>query len=178
MCPRSKYAYWMHAKRGASPLKVVGRIPQHENFFLQITTFINVRLVFVFGLQTLWLKIFCKIYQLMGLKPKNKGHINFYECCYLTKKVYLNCTSRWPRPSFCLHYKWSFYNCFLLLFVGVLLFHTLKETLNWHFLLYMMAMEGLELPITLRITYTNLSWTNLNTKKGTWRNQRSKLSCK
>ena len=113
-----------------------------------------------------------------GRQSKNKGHINFYECCDLTKKVYLNCTSRWPRPSFCLHYKWSFYNCFLLLFVGVLLFHTLKETLNWHFLLYMMAMEGLELPITLRITYTNLSWTNLNTKKGTWRNQRSKLSCK
>ena len=23
----------MHAKRGASPLKVVGRIPQHEKFF-------------------------------------------------------------------------------------------------------------------------------------------------
>ena len=25
----------------------------------------------------------------MGLKPKNKGHANFYECCDLTKKVYL-----------------------------------------------------------------------------------------
>ena len=25
----------------------------------------------------------------MGLKPKNKGHTNFYECCDLTKKVYL-----------------------------------------------------------------------------------------
>ena len=24
-----------------------------------------------------------------GLKPKNKGHTNFYECCDLTKKVYL-----------------------------------------------------------------------------------------
>ena len=25
----------------------------------------------------------------MGLKPKNKGHMNFYECCDLTEKVYL-----------------------------------------------------------------------------------------
>ena len=25
----------------------------------------------------------------MSLKPKNKGHANFYECCDLTKKVYL-----------------------------------------------------------------------------------------
>ena len=25
----------------------------------------------------------------MGLKPKSKGHANFYECCDLTKKVYL-----------------------------------------------------------------------------------------
>ena len=32
---------------------------------------------------------FTKIYQLKGLKPKNKGHTNFYECCDLTKKVYL-----------------------------------------------------------------------------------------
>ena len=30
-----------------------------------------------------------KIYQLNGLKPKSKGHTNFYECCDLTKKVYL-----------------------------------------------------------------------------------------
>ena len=25
----------------------------------------------------------------MGLKPKNKSHANFYQCCDLTKKVYL-----------------------------------------------------------------------------------------
>ena len=25
----------------------------------------------------------------MGLKPKNKGHTNFYECCDLMEKVYL-----------------------------------------------------------------------------------------
>ena len=25
----------------------------------------------------------------MGLKPKSKGHANFYECCDLMKKVYL-----------------------------------------------------------------------------------------
>ena len=30
-----------------------------------------------------------KIFQLKGLKPKNKGHTNFYECCDLTKKLYL-----------------------------------------------------------------------------------------
>ena len=33
---------------------------------------------------------FCKIYQLKGLKPKNKGHANFYECCDLTKKSISN----------------------------------------------------------------------------------------
>ena len=32
---------------------------------------------------------FTRILQLNGLKPKNKGHTNFYECCDLTKKVYL-----------------------------------------------------------------------------------------
>ena len=30
-----------------------------------------------------------KIFQLKGLKPKTKGRTNFYECCDLTKKVYL-----------------------------------------------------------------------------------------
>ena len=29
---------------------------------------------------------FSKIYQSKGLKPKNKGHTNFYEHCDLTKK--------------------------------------------------------------------------------------------
>ena len=42
-----------------------------------------------FGLQTLSLIDFTKIFLLKGLKPKNKGHTNFYECCDLTKKVYL-----------------------------------------------------------------------------------------
>ena len=32
---------------------------------------------------------FSKIFQLKGLKPKNKDHTNFYECCDLTEKVYL-----------------------------------------------------------------------------------------
>ena len=32
---------------------------------------------------------FSKIYQLKCLKPKNKGHANFYECSDLTEKVYL-----------------------------------------------------------------------------------------
>ena len=36
------------------------------------------------------MKDYTKIYQLKGLKPKNKGHTNSYECCDLTKKlVYL-----------------------------------------------------------------------------------------
>ena len=37
---------------------------------------------FVFGFQTLWLKDFSTIYQLKGLKPKNKGHTNFYESLF------------------------------------------------------------------------------------------------
>ena len=32
---------------------------------------------------------FTKIFQLKGLKPKNNGQMNFYECCDLTEKVYL-----------------------------------------------------------------------------------------
>ena len=39
---------------------------------------------------------FYKNFQLRGLKPKNKGHTNFYECCDLTKKVYLTGI---PAPS-------------------------------------------------------------------------------
>ena len=58
-------------------------------FFRQITTFLKVRVVFVFGLQTFYLIDLTKIFQLKVLKPKNKGHPNFYECCDLTKKVHL-----------------------------------------------------------------------------------------
>ena len=58
-------------------------------FFRQITTIIKVRVSFVFGLHTIKLIDFTKAIQLNGLKPKNKGHTNFYECCDLTKKVYL-----------------------------------------------------------------------------------------
>ena len=32
---------------------------------------------------------FSNLFQLKGLRPKDKGHTNFYECCNLTKKVYL-----------------------------------------------------------------------------------------
>ena len=42
-----------------------------------------------FWLQNLQLKDFTKINQLKGLKLKNNGHTNFYECCDLTKKVYI-----------------------------------------------------------------------------------------
>ena len=38
------------------------------------------------------MKDFSKTYQLKGLKPKNKGYTNFYECCDLTKSVYLKDT--------------------------------------------------------------------------------------
>ena len=43
-------------------------------------------MAFVFRIQTPLLKDFTKIYQLKGLKPKNEGHTNFYECCDLTEK--------------------------------------------------------------------------------------------
>ena len=55
-------------------------------FFCQITTFIKVLVAFVFGLQTLYLIDFGRIYRLKRLEPKNKGHTNFYECCDLTKR--------------------------------------------------------------------------------------------
>ena len=58
-------------------------------FFRQITTFIKVLVTFAFGLKTLSMVDFTWIYQLKSLKPKNKGDTNFYECCDLTKKVYL-----------------------------------------------------------------------------------------
>ena len=69
-------------------------------FFRQITTFIKVRMAFVFGLQTLSLIEFTKIYRLKGLKPKNKGRTNFYECCDLTKKVYLSSICLYCRKKY------------------------------------------------------------------------------
>ena len=42
-----------------------------------------------FELQTLLLVDFIEIYQLKGLEPKIKGSTNFYDCCDLTKKMYL-----------------------------------------------------------------------------------------
>ena len=49
--------------------------------FRQITTFISVCLAYVFGLQALSSMDFSKFYQLKGLQPKNKAHLNFYESC-------------------------------------------------------------------------------------------------
>ena len=43
-------------------------------------------MAFIFGLKTLSLIDFHKIYQLKGLKPKKKGYTNFCDCCDLTKK--------------------------------------------------------------------------------------------
>ena len=59
-------------------------------FTRHITTFTKVRVAHVFGLQTLYFIDFTKIFQLKALKPKNKGHSNFYECCDLTKKSISN----------------------------------------------------------------------------------------
>ena len=47
-------------------------------------------MAFAFGLWTLKLKEDArKIYRFKGMKPKNKGHMKFLDCCDLTKKVYL-----------------------------------------------------------------------------------------
>ena len=64
-------------------------IPTLDILFRQIATFIKVCVAFVFGLQILYSIDSTKIHQSKGLKPKNKGHTNFYECCDLMKKVYL-----------------------------------------------------------------------------------------
>ena len=55
-------------------------------YFRQITTYKKFYVAFAFGVQSI---DFSKIFQLKGLKPKNKGYTNFYECCDLMKKVYL-----------------------------------------------------------------------------------------
>ena len=65
--------------------------------FSQITTFIKVCVAIIFGLQTLRLIDFTKIYRLKNLKPKNNGHTNFYECWDLMKKVYLKYTKHTGR---------------------------------------------------------------------------------
>ena len=49
-------------------------------------------MAFGFGLQPLYLKYFTKIFQFKGLKPKYNGQKYSYECCDLTKKVYLTYT--------------------------------------------------------------------------------------
>ena len=54
--------------------------------FCRITTFIKVHVAFVFGLQSLRLIDFTKVYGLKALGPKNKGQKNFNECCDLTIK--------------------------------------------------------------------------------------------
>ena len=65
--------------------------------FSQITTFIKDCVAIVFGLQTLRLIDFTKIYRLKNLKPKNYGQTNFYECWDLMKKVYLKYTKHTGR---------------------------------------------------------------------------------
>ena len=44
---------------------------------------------FCFWASDLLINRFYKNLSIKSLKPKNKGHSNFYECCDLTKKVYL-----------------------------------------------------------------------------------------
>ena len=101
-CPKCKFEEFFNiaeivpkgslSKHCSRLLNSVRKANKHRHqiyFFRQITTFIKDRMVFVFGLQTLELKDFSKIYQFKCLKPKNKGHANFYECFDLTEKVYL-----------------------------------------------------------------------------------------
>ena len=71
-------------------------------------------MAFVFGLQTLSLIEFTKIYRLKGLKPKNKGRTNFYECCDLTKKyIYYTLPGLEYEKSLISEIKFSFLNFFL-----------------------------------------------------------------
>ena len=44
---------------------------------------------------------FTKIFQLKGLKPKNKDHTNFYECFDLRKKVHISNLLLFFDASFC-----------------------------------------------------------------------------
>ena len=64
-------------------------LKKYVQFMLCLITIIKICVAFVFWLQTLQLIDFSKVYRLKGLKPKYKGHTNFYECCDLTEKVYL-----------------------------------------------------------------------------------------
>ena len=58
----------------------------------QITTFIKVRVAFVFGTLDPVIKYFSEFYQSKGLDPNNVSQMKFYECCDLTKKVFLEYT--------------------------------------------------------------------------------------
>ena len=67
----------------------------HAYYYIRYTFFVKsqhskmfVWLLFL-GFRTLESKYFSKIYQSKGPKPKNIGRRNFYDCCDLTKKVYL-----------------------------------------------------------------------------------------
>ena len=64
-------------------------LPLEILFLSNLATFIKVRVSFVFGLHTIKLIDFTRVFQLKGLKPKNKSHTNFYERCDLTEKVHL-----------------------------------------------------------------------------------------
>ena len=85
-----------YQKKTSQKTKIVKKVELRDNFknyippidipIPQITTFIKVCMAFVFGLQTLLLMDFSKIYQLKGLEHFDKGHTNFYECCDLTTK--------------------------------------------------------------------------------------------
>ena len=66
-------------------LDIVIYTPTRYTFFRQITTFIKVRVAFVFGLHILSLIDFSKIFTLKCLELKNNSHTNFYEHCDLSK---------------------------------------------------------------------------------------------
>ena len=81
-----------------------------------------ISLAIVFGLQTIWLMDSTKIIQLNGLKPKNKGQTNFYECCNLTKKS----ISKVNIPN----HLWLWYLWPMTIFVSAKFYHTKKKLLT------------------------------------------------
>ena len=63
-----------------------------------------------------------KIIQLNGLKPKNKGQTNFYECCNLTKKS----ISKVNIPN----HLWLWHLWPMTIFVSAKFYHTKKKLLT------------------------------------------------
>ena len=50
-------------------------------------------MAFVFGASDPFIDRFYQNFSIKGSKAQKKGHANFYECCDLRKKVYLEFTN-------------------------------------------------------------------------------------